>query len=1564
MHIVGGRDSLFYTPVKIGDTVTLDAMLDSGSMACTINESAEMKLRSAGAVDESSEFKTDVTLVGCGGLRVKPKSSFNLTMEVYGMKMAVPTLVVPGQHDELIIGTNVIKHILRYFKLCDGFWQALSSPTSADPECESFLSMLAGLDRWRGEEIPGKIGTVRCNSAVYLEPGCEYLVWGKLSKSAVVSPGSAVMTEPTSSHSAPRGVMVARLIISMWGDGWVPLKLINTSGSPVMLRRNAKIADLYPCLALEDIDDANAVDPFLINCHTRLSDDEAEVSPVSERLKSVGLDSLNIDSCDISDACKQRLLNLILSYEDIFSRGHLDCGEAKGFVHRIHLSDTRPFRLPFRRVAPGQYQKLRQVLTEMEEKEIIRRSTSEYASPLVLVWKKNGDLRVCTDFRWLNRRTLKDAHPLPHQADCLAALGGNALFSTMDLTSGFYNMPLHEEDRKFTAFTTPMGLFEYNRLPQGLCNSPGSFMRMMTNIFGDENFLSLLCYLDDLIVFGPDEKTAIDRLEMVFGRLRTHNLKLAPKKCHLMRKSVKFLGHMIDQTGVSTDPSKVESISKINSLDLMELDGTTPSQKKIRSFLGMVNYYQHFVPNYSAIAKPLFNLLKGQKTTARNLRKLGHACQNRKLKSSDWTQAQDQAVERLKASLVESVVLAHPDFDRPFILATDASLDGIGAVLSQVTEGETKARPVAFASKSLSRSQQNYPAHRLEFLALKWSVCDKFSHWLKGHEFTVLTDNNPLAHILTKPKLDCCEQRWVAKLASYNFDIKYVPGPQNIVADALSRVPFVKTDVTQRLLKEPYEALLAGSRGMSTDSVQDAFRRSCDSVRRLSVINLGQSYRPDIKQTKDLLTVSNADVSAILNSHVEWNIGARARAMSVVDHLPQLMSEGQDTLPTYSEQELREKQLSDKIVSRVLYYVERQRRPSRRERSKESTRVLRYLRHWEKLVVRSGILYRVSCDRLSRKKRYQFVVPESLVSVVLRGIHDDCGHQGQSRSLSLARQRFFWLNMDQNVRGYVRLCQRCTVSKTTDPSGRAPLENILTSRPLELVCIDFWSAEDSTNKSVDVLVITDHFTKLAQAFVCRDQSAKQVARIIWDRYFCIYGLPERIHSDQGPSFESKLIRELLRVSGVNKSRTTPYHPMGNGSVERFNRTLGNMIRALSPDVKRDWPRRLQTLTFLYNCTIHETTGYAPFYLMFGRVPRLPIDILFRSVLNDPDVTCCDKFVSTLVKDLKEALQIAQEHATKELKRHAELYNRRVKGLLIETGDQVLLANKTERGKKKVADRWESTVYTVVDRKPDTHTYRIRNPATGQEKVVHRNLLMLVNFLPVNVEHLQSDQLSGVSTSCKRSSSVLSLCAVEDESLGGDAVVSEHTKDSYSSVTMDDSVMMKGKVIASCDDADVNCEDDSMSVQESDTRNRTISWVSELPERSHHETDQTPSGVLVDPVAEAFLSAPKSHVSDMSRDAITSVSDEDRSGGSISHESDSETVLSAQPPSQTPSNTHVADTESVPQSSSSITQVRTRFGRVVRPVERLIHVMSTQAVVQDTKHNVQAVCKSLFRAFSA
>ncbi|KAI4871772.1 hypothetical protein NFI96_001511 [Prochilodus magdalenae] len=957
----------------------------------------------------------------------------------------------------------------------------------------------------------------------------------------------------------------------MWGDRWVPLRVMNASLHTVTLRRNTKLADVSHCLAVEDLpvtqglsrshsDTCNIVPPRVMS------------SPDTKQLlKDCGLGDIDVDACEVSEKWKAELAELLVRYQDVFSKGKLDCGEVKDFVHRIHLADERPFRLPYRRVPPAHYYKLREVLSEMEEKNIISKSVSEYASPLVMVWKKNGDLRICTDFRWLNAKTVKDAHPLPHQEDCLAALGGNTYFSTMDLTSGFYNIPLHEADRKYTAFTTPLGLYEYNRLPQGLSNSPASFMRMMLSIFGDLNFSTLLCYLDDLLLMAPSEEEALKRLEVVLSRLRANNLKLSPKKCHFLRQSVRFLGHIINSEGVSADQEKVKVITDFTARDLMMEDGITPSQKRIRSFLGMVLYYQNFIPGCSSIAKPLFALTAGQKRKVRGDRGCKRPGTFRELKPEDWTPACEAAFEGLKKALIDSVVLAHPNFEKPFLLSTDASLDGLGAVLSQVPDGEDRARPIAFASKSLSRSQANYPAHRLEFLALKWSVCDKFSHWLKGHKFTVWTDNNPLTYIMTKPKLDACEQRWISKLAPYSFEIKHVPGTQNTVADALSRDPFVKP-MSERLLSESYSALVEQASKVEDEGVQEAFRLSCQPQ---MIANLPAC------DPQSTVSMSKDDVSCLLTSHESWDAGSRQRAASIVDHVEELIPSSQDTLPTWSIEELRSHQLQDTSIARALFYVERKRRPTRRERFNETPESLKILKHWEKLTLINGILYRVSKDPATKHKRFQFVLPDSLKKDALTGIHDLAGHQGQPRTLSLAQQRFFWCNMEKDIRNYVKSCQRCVFSKTPEPSARAPLESIKTTAPLELVCIDFWSAEDNNNESVDVLVLTDHFTKLAHAFPCQDQTAKKVAKKLWDNFFCVYGFPARIHSDQGANFESELIAELLELAGVVKSRTSPYHPMGNGGTER--------------------------------------------------VPRLPVDLMFRNVLQDERV--CD--YHTYVKSLSD-----------------------------------------------------------------------------------------------------------------------------------------------------------------------------------------------------------------------------------------------------------------------------------------------------------------------------------------
>ena len=549
--------------------------------------------------------------------------------------------------------------------------------------------------------------------------------------------------------------------------------------------------------------------------------------------------------------------------------------------------------------------------------------------------------------------------------------------------------------------------------------------------------------------------------------------------------------------------------------------------------------------------------------------------------------------------------------------------------------------------------------------------------------------------------------------------------------------------------------------------------------------------------------------------------------------------------------------------------------------------------------MRDGVLYWVAKNPFTKRKTYLYVVPLSLRHKVLQGVHDEAGHQGQQRTLYLTRQRFYWTGLARDVTEYVRGCRRCVVSKSPEPEARAPLENIRTSEPLELVSIDFWTAEDSSNRSLDVLVATDHFTKMAHAFLCPNQSAKAVAHQLWNNYFCIYGFPKRLHSDQGANFESALIAELLSVAGVHKSHTTPYHPMGNGSCERMNRTLGNMIRALPPRAKHRWPNALKSLTFAYNCTVHETTGYAPFLLMFGRVPRLPVDVVFGSVLTDQEVVDYDRYIESLRKDMREAMAIAQTVATKQLQRHADLYNRKVRGAPVELGDHVLLANKGERGKRKLADRWENTVYVVVGKSGESHTFRIQNPTTGQVKVVHRNLIMPVNFLP------------------------LPVCDEEQEGVG------------LSSPSSSLSLTTERSAVS--------------AVTSGSAEFRTRVWVSELPSGSDSGSDMEGADLLEDSVLDPAERPPDARSKINVTVPPQSVLDQSRPSEDVptmagsSVDSDCPVVSMTCSETLEPPDTDVpaaisADVPAAVTMTGGVPDRRSRAGRLLRPVTRLIEMM--------------------------
>ena len=348
----------------------------------------------------------------------------------------------------------------------------------------------------------------------------------------------------------------------------------------------------------------------------------------------------------------------------------------------------------------------------------------------------------------------------------MESLVGARIFSCMDLKSGFWQVKMAEDSRQYTAFTVgSMGVYEFLRMPYGLCNAPATFQRLMQNCLGELNLTFALIYLDDVIVHSKSPEEHLCRLQAVFDRFAEHGLKLKPSKCHFFKESITYLGHEISENGMLPGSDGIRAIAEM---------APPATFTGIRRFLGASGYFRRFIKNYARIAKPLNDLL---------------GCENSKLKQQPVTLGPEslEAFGKLKLKCITAPVLAFADFNKPFLLETDASGDGLGAVLSQKLK-DNKFHPVAYASRGLKGSESNYHSSKLEFLALKWAVTDQFKEYLQYRPFTVKTDNNPLTYILTTPNLDATGHRWVAALAQFDMKIEYLRGADNKVADALSRV--------------------------------------------------------------------------------------------------------------------------------------------------------------------------------------------------------------------------------------------------------------------------------------------------------------------------------------------------------------------------------------------------------------------------------------------------------------------------------------------------------------------------------------------------------------------------------------------------------------------------------------------------------------------------------------------------------------------------------------------------------------------------------------------------------
>jgi len=459
---------------------------------------------------------------------------------------------------------------------------------------------------------------------------------------------------------------------------------------------------------------------------------------------------------------KQAIRRICEDYQDTFHLEGEPLTSTATVAHEINTrADTapvnvRPYRLPERHKTEVNRQ-----TQEMLRNKIIRTSVSQWNAPLLVVPKKadasgKPKLRVVVDFRKLNDLTIGDSFPLPNITEILDQLGNAKYFTTLDLASGYHQIPMAERDKQKTAFSTPYGHYEFNRMPFGLKNAPATFQRLMNSVLTGMQGLKCLVYLDDIVIYGASLEEHNKRLEEVLQRLRENNLKLQPDKCEFLRKETIYLGHIISENGISPDPSKLTAIKEF----------PMPRKvKDIQSFIGLAGYYRKFIADFSKIAKPLTKLTK-------------------KSEKFEWTAEQQNAFETLKEKLMTAPVLKYPDFTEEFIVTTDASAFAIGAVLSQGKVGND--RPIAYASRVLTRAEQNYNTTEKELLAIVWAV-KHFRPYVYGTKFKIVTDHKPLIWLFNVNDPGSRLIRWRLKLEEYDYEIIHKAGRANANADALSR---------------------------------------------------------------------------------------------------------------------------------------------------------------------------------------------------------------------------------------------------------------------------------------------------------------------------------------------------------------------------------------------------------------------------------------------------------------------------------------------------------------------------------------------------------------------------------------------------------------------------------------------------------------------------------------------------------------------------------------------------------------------------------------------------------
>lgn len=864
---------------------------------------------------------------------------------------------------------------------------------------------------------------------------------------------------------------------------------------------------------------------------------------------------LQIEGQDTS--ANEKILNICRKYQDIFLLDNDTLSVNNFYKQDIITTEHTPVYIKNYRQPFSQKQEINSQISKLIKNDIIEPSVSPYNSPILLVPKKdqNGskEWRLVVDFRKLNKVVINDKFPLTRLEDILDQLGRAKYFSTLDLSNSFHQIELNETSRHLTAFSSDQGHYQFKRLPFGLKISSNSFQRMLSIALAGLQGKSFL-YVDDIIVHGCSLEHHNRNLVSTFESLRKYNLKLNPKKCNFLKNAVVYLGHLITDEGVKTDPSKFDKIKNY------------PSPKnadEVHRFTALCNYYRKFVPQFAKIAKPLYNLQK-------------------KKVPFNWSSDCEIAFKELKEKLISAPILKYPDWNKEFILTTDASNYAYGAVLSQGEIGNDL--PIAYASKNLTKHEINKDVLQKELLAIHWGI-NYFRPYLYGRKFKVVTDHRPLVSLFSDNKPSSKMTRVRQDLCEYEYEIVYRKGSLNVVADALSRIRW-DSDMLKTLIPADSEIKVI------TRSMTNKPRNETGDEKNVPIENQMKPDQLHIWEGNNFSEIKNVRKLKFIIKNgatkVSYNKNKNEVQISISKTLPELDLVLEKLIESMFRNNVKE--LSMRTDDEIFKEISRE--------------------NFKKLYEKVCTKYNKSNEKL---RIIIFQAPKELkdeneIMEKIKMYHDTPigGHVGTRRLIKKLKQKYIFKNMNKIVNRYVKNCDICARTKVTKHNREALSITDTPDSSFQVVSIDTVGPLLPSNSYRYILTIQCELTKYLITIPITDKSAITIAKAIVDNCILKYGNFTAIKTDLGTEFVNEIFTNLCKTLKIEHRKSTPYHHQTLGTVERNHRVMNEYLLAFANN--NDWDEWVKFYTFCYNTTPHTDTNYSPFELIFGKTANLPNDI--------------------------------------------------------------------------------------------------------------------------------------------------------------------------------------------------------------------------------------------------------------------------------------------------------------------------------------------------------------------